>query len=98
MHNLEAYTAIELVAHLGYPKFEGSLLLITLFLFLLLCGLLLRVALFFVLRGALVTRLLAKGLVSLREGLLLRLLRVVLHDHKDKANLILHGDLVALFE
>ena len=98
MHNLEAYTAIELVAHLGYPKFEGSLLLITLILFLLLGGLLLRVALFPVLRGTFVTLLLAKGLVSLRERLLLRLLGVVLHDHEDEADFILRVDLVALLE
>lgn len=96
MHDLVAYTAVELVAHLGDSKFEGSLLLISLILFLFLGGLFLRVALFPVLRGALVTGLLANGLVPLREGLLLRLLRVVLHDHEDEADFILRGDLVAL--
>jgi hypothetical protein len=74
MHDLVAYTAVELVTHLGDPKFESSLLLISLILFLLLCGLLLRIALFPVLRGTLVTGLLANGLVPLREELLLRLL------------------------
>jgi hypothetical protein len=98
MHDLVAYTAVELVAHLGDPKFEGSLLLISLILFLLVGGLLLRIALFPVLRGALVTGLLANGLVPLREGLLLRLLRVVLHDHEYEADFVLRGDLVALLE
>lgn len=74
MHDLVAYTAVELVTHLGDPKFEGSLLLISLILFLLFGGLLLRIALFPVLRGALITGLLTKGFVTLREGLLLRLL------------------------
>ena len=98
MHDLVAYTAIELVAHLGDPKFKGSLLLISLILFLFFGSMLLRIALFSILRGALVTGLLAKGLVSLRDGLLLRLLRIVLHDHEDEADFILHGDLVALLE
>ena len=98
MHDLVAYTAIELVAHLGDPKFKGSLLLISLILFLFFGSMLLRIALFSILRGALVTGLLAKGLVSLRDGLLLRVLRIVLHDHEDEADLILGGDLVALPE
>ena len=98
MHDLVAYTAVELVAHLRYAKFESRLLLISLGLFLLLDGLFLRVALFPVLRGALVAGFLARDLVLLREGRLLRLLRVVLHDHEDEADLILGGDLVALPE
>ena len=98
VHDLVAYTAVELVAHLRYAKFESRLLLISLGLFLLLGGLFLRVALFPVLRGALVAGFLAWDLVLLREGRLLRLLRVVLHDHEDEADLILGGDLVALPE
>ena len=98
VHDLVAYTAVELVAHLRYAKFESRLLLISLVLFLLLGGLFLRVALFPVLRGALVAGFLAWDLVLLREGRLLRLLRVVLHDHEDEADFILRGDLVALLE
>ena len=83
MHDLVAYTAVELVAHLRYAKFKSRLLLLTLFP---------------VLRGTLVAGFLAWDLVLLREGRLLRLLRVVLHDHEDEADLILGGDLVALPE
>ena len=98
VHDLVAYTAVELVAHLRYAKFEGRLLLLTLILFLLLGGLFHSVALFPVLRGALITGFLAGDLVLLREGRLLRLLRVVLHDHEDEADFVLGGDLVALPE
>jgi len=98
VHDLVAYTAVELVAHLRYAKFEGRLLLLTLILFLLLGGLFHSVALFPVLRGALITGFLAEDLVLLREGRLLRLLRVVLHDHEDEADFVLGGDLVALPE
>jgi len=98
VHDLVAYTAVELVAHLRYAKFEGRLLLLTLILFLLLGGLFHCVALFPVLRGALITGFLAGDLVLLREGRLLRLLRVVLHDHEDEADFVLGGDLVALPE
>jgi hypothetical protein len=89
VHDLVAYTAVELVAHLRYAKFKSRLLLLTLFLFLLFGSLFHSVALFPVLRGTLVAGFLAWDLVLLREGRLLRLLRVVLHNHEDEADLIL---------
>ena len=98
VHDLVAYTAVELIAHLRYAKFECLLLLISLLLLLFLGGLFHSVALFPVLRGALVAGFLAWDLVLLREDRLFWLLRIVLHDYEDEADLILGGDLVALPE